>query len=408
VAKELTALAIEKMKPGPARREIPDGRVGGLYFIVQPNGKRSWAVRFRLGGRPCKFTIGKYPAIDLKTARERAGVAKDRAVEGKDPAAERKAAKAAAEIPANDLVEAVASRFLSQYVKRNLKPATFSEVERILNKEIIPAWRGRRLSEIRRPDIHDLLDSIVDRGAPVTANRALSWLRRMCSWGIECSLIEVNPCTGIKAPACETARDRILTDAELKAVWQAADEQEQPYEQFVKILILSGQRRSEVAEMRWSEIDLAAKLWTLPKERAKNRRQHDIPLSDSAAALLRGLPRIGDSDFIFTLSGHRPICCYHLVKNRIDALLVDDMPAWVFHDLRRTFASGLARLGVNLPVIEKLLNHVSGSFAGIVGVYQRHAFADEKRGAMQTWARHVDSIVRGAAAGNVVELKRGA
>jgi len=406
MAKELTAVAIEKIKPGTARREIPDGRVGGLYLIIQPSGKRSWAVRYRFGGKACKFTLGSYPAIDLKTAREMAGRTKGRVEEGKDPGAEKKTAKAASAIPASDLIETAAARFLSQYVKRNLKPSTVAEIERILNKEIIPAWRGRRLSEVRRSDVHDLLDSIIDRGKPIAANRVLSWFRRMCSWAIERGLIETNPCTGIKAPTAETARERVLSDEELKAVWLAAEPLGQPYTEFVKLLILTGQRRNEVAGMTWRELDLAAKIWTIPSARCKNGREHQVPLSDHAVEILRSLPKIADSEFVFTLYGKRSITAFALTKQRIGERMPDDVLPWTLHDVRRTVASGLARLGINLPVIEKLLNHVSGSFAGIVGVYQRHSFADEKRAAMQAWSRHVEAIASGEPAGNVVELTK--
>jgi integrase len=406
MAAALTVKSLENLKPGPVRREVPDGLLPGLYFVIQPSGKSSWACRYRAGGRTRKLTIGAYPAISLKKARELAREAIGKVAEGSDPGAEKKAAKAPVAVPVGDLVEIVAAKFLAQYVRRNLKPSTIGEVDRILNKRLIPAWRGRRLSEIRRADVHDLLDAVVEERGPIAANRTLSWFRRLCSWAIERGLIETNPCAGIKLPAAETARDRILSDAELKAAWQAADGLEQPYSEFIKLLILTGQRRSEVAEMRWSEIDLDAKLLTLPKERAKNHRQHEIPLSDSAAALLRGLPRIAESGVVFTLNGSNAITAFALTKKRLDALMPHDIPAWTLHDLRRTLASGMARLGVNLPVIEKLLNHVSGSFAGLVGVYQRHSYDAEKRAAMAAWSRHIEAIISGEAAANVVPMTR--
>ena len=406
MAKELTTIALEKLKPGPTRREIPDGRVGGLYLVIQPSGKQSWAYRYRLAGKPRKYTIGAYPAIGLKTARERAGKAKDKVAEGKDPGAEKKAIRAAAMVPANDIVEAVVKQFVSHYAKRHLKASTAHDVERILVREVAEPWRGRRLSAVGRADIHELLDDIIARGSPVSANRALSWLRRMCGWAVERGLIEANPCTGIKAPAAETARDRVLSDDELLAVWRAADALEPVYAGLIKLLVLTGQRRGEVAGMTWREVDLAAKLWTLPAARAKNNREHTLPLPDLAAEILRALPRIDDSDLVLTLTGRVPVRAFSNIKCRLDALMPPDTSPWVLHDIRRTVASGMARLGVNLPVIEKLLNHVSGSFAGIVGVYQRHSFADEKHAAMQAWARHVEAIVTGDTASNVVELKR--
>jgi integrase len=288
MAAALTVKSLQNLKPGPVRREVRDGLLPGLYFIIQPSGHRSWALRYHRprDGKPDKFTIGHYPAIELKKAREVAREAKAKVANGIDPKDEKKSAKAAAAIPANDLIEAVAARFISQHAKRNLKAGTAQE-----------------------------------------DNRALAAFRTMCRWAVERGLIDTNPCTGIRAPSAETARDRVLSDIELKAVWRAAEALDQPYREFVQLLILTGQRRSEVAEMRWSEIDLDVKLWTLPKERAKNHRQHEIPLSASVIGILRAIPQIAGSDFVFTLYGRRPICGFHLIKERLDGLLPPDMSA---------------------------------------------------------------------------------
>jgi Arm DNA-binding domain len=208
MAKPLTIMALENLKPTSRRREVSDGGMPGLYFVIQPSGKRSWAYRYRFNGRPRKWTIGPCPAIDLKTARELAREALRKVATGADPCAEKKAAKLA---PTGlDLIETVTSRFVAQHAKRKLKAATAREIERLLEKEVVAPWRGRRLSQIGRADIHDLLDGIVARGSPVTANRVLAWLRRMCSWAIERGLIEVSPCAGIRAPAAETSRDRVF------------------------------------------------------------------------------------------------------------------------------------------------------------------------------------------------------
>ena len=370
-------------------------------------GSKSWALPVsRFNGRPRKWTIGPNPAIDLKTARELAREAVRKVSGGADPCTEKKAAKAAALVPTGlDLIETVTSRFVAQHAKRKLKPATASEIERLLEKEVVAPWRGRRLSQIGRADIHDLLDGIVARGSPVTANRTLAWLRRMCSWTVERGLIEVSPCAGIRAPAAETSRDRVLSDDELKAVWRAADALETPYNAFVKLLILTGARRSEVAEMMWSEIDTASRVWTLPAARAKNATEYQIPLSDSAVEILRALPRIADSDLVFTLSGRVPIRGFHNVKTRVDALMPAG-PSWTLHDLRRTFASGCARLGIAIHVVEAALNHRSGSIRGIAAIYNRYSYDVEKCAAMAAWARHVEQIVTGET-GNIVQLRGG-
>src|SRR5262249_35599778 len=212
-----------------------------------------------------------------------------------------------------------------------------------------------------------------------------------CNWALERDIINVAPCAGVKSPSAERPRDRVLTDEELARVWGAADQLGYPFGTLIKLLILTGQRRGEVAGMRWSEID--GDLWTLPAGRVKNAKAHDVPLSRAALDILVGLPRIGE-DFALTTTGAAPVSSYARGKAGLDALLPADMPPWRLHDLRRSVASGLARLGVNLPTIERLLNHVSGSFAGIVGVYPKHDFAQEKREAMEAWGRHVLALAQ--------------
>src|SRR5262249_52195706 len=176
----------------------------------------------------------------------------------------------------------------------------------------------------------------------------------------------------------ERARDRILTDNELCLVWHAADEIGWPFGPLVQMLIVTGQRRDEVAKMQWSEIELKERLWTLPRERAKNDRPHSVPLSPLAITIIKSVPRIA-GPFIFTTTGETASSGYSRAKRRLDAELPKNMPAWRWHDLRRTLASGMARLGINLPTIEKVLNHVSGSFGGIFSVYQPHHLSHEKK-----------------------------
>jgi integrase len=403
MSKALTVKAIENFKPGASRREVPDGEVRGLYLQIFPSGKASWAFRYRFGGRTRKLTIGASPEIGLKDARDLARGAHLQIASGEDPGAAKQAARKDAKAPpTRDIVEKVAAQYLARHVK-GLAGRTRLEAGRIIAKEILPTFRGRRLSEIKRPDVIEWLDGIVDRPAPIAANRALGWLKGLCNFAVERGVLDVSPIAGIKPPADETPRDRVLSDDELKVVWEAADALEPVFAGFIKLLILTGQRLREVSEIEWKEIDLAAKLWTLPAARAKNSIEHSIPLSDQTVEILKALRRIAGTGFVFTINGRNPIRGTHLVKRRIDKL-GPPIPPWVLHDLRRTVASGMARLGVNLPVIEKLLNHVSGSFAGIVGVYQRHSFADEKRAAMGAWARHVEAIVSGEPPANVLPM----
>ena len=360
----------------------------GLYLVVQPSGAKSWAVRYRHVGRPRKHTLGPYPRIDLKTARELGGKALRVTAEGRDIANEKKQARAAQA----DSIDAVVQRFIERHVRRNYRPRSLKEAERLLRVHVVSSWRGRAIDSITRRDIRDLLDKIVDGGAPIVANRVHSITRKLFNWCLEHEIIAVSPCVGIKPPIEENSRDRVLDDEELKLVWRAADNLGPPFGLVVQLLILTGQRRGEVVNMEWGEINIEKRLWSLPRERVKNDRAHDVPLAPQVFDVLRHVPRISGR-FIFSINGENPINGFGKNKDRLDALLPSDMAAWIIHDLRRSVASGMAKLGVSLPVIEKILNHVSGSFSGIVAVYQRHDFADEKRKALEAWANHVAAVV---------------
>jgi integrase len=398
----LTIRALEAVKPGPERREIPDSLLPGLYFIVQPTGARSWAVRYRHQGTSRKHTLGGYPTIDLKAARALGGKALRAAAEGRDPGREKVLARAAKA----DSVDHIVEEFLERHVRRSNRLRTAQETERLLRQHVLPRWRGRMVHEITRRNVLDILDRVVDGGAPIAANRVFAAVRKFFNWCVARDIIAASPCAGVKPPTAERARDRLLSDDELRLVWAAADKLGGAFGPLVKLLALTGQRRDEVAGMRWDELDLDARLWTLPAGRTKNDKPHDVPLSSAAIAVLKSVPRVADSPFVLTTNGAAPASGYSKNKRRLDALLPADMPAWRLHDLRRTCASGMARLGINLPVIEKCLNHVSGSFAGIVGVYQKHSFADEKRAALEAWGSFVAALVEGKPTSKVVRLRR--
>ena len=385
---KLTARAVETAKPAAVRREIPDALMPSLYLVVQPSGTKSWAVRYRHNGTTRKFTLGSHPAIDLKAARALAGKALRAAAEGRDPGQEKAQARAARA----DTIDRAVAQFIERHCKRKNRPRTAQETERLLRLHVMPRWRGRAVSSITRRDVLDVLDRVVDAGAPIAANRVLAATRKLFNWLVARDIIATSPCAGVKPPTDERSRDRVLDDKELRAVWLAAEEIGWPFGAMVKVLVLTGQRRDEVARMEWSEIDFGDKLWTLPRERVKNDEKHEVPLSDAAIAVLKSVPRIAGSRYVFTTNGKAPSSGYSKGKRRLDALLSPDMPPWRLHDLRRTTASGMARLGINLPVIEKVLNHASGSFAGIVGVYQKHEFSEEKRRALDAWGGFVGGV----------------
>jgi integrase len=423
VAKGLTAAAVEKLVAGSKRREVADGLLPGLYLVVQPSGKKSWAVRYRANGRSKKLTLGTYPALGLAEARSVGRAALIDVQKGGNPALQKRESRRRGQggsAEGFDSFEAVAKRYLERYAKP--KNRDWREAARLLGLRsalngsrddpksfvLIPGgaaerFSGRPLADVTRRDILSLLDEIIDRGSPVSANRTLAALKRFIDWAAEQETIPVNPAAGIRAPSHEQPRDRVLTDDELRAVWKGAGEIGWPFAPIVHLLILTGQRRDEVGQMTWSEIK--GDMWTLPRERSKNGRAHDVPLSVAAQSILAAVPRISGSDLVFTTNGRTPASGFSKWKERLDhraqKQLRDEalergehadrvlLSPWRLHDLRRTVATGMARLGVNLPVIEKVLNHTSGSFAGIVGVYQRHDYGREKGNALNIWADYV-------------------
>jgi integrase len=419
----LTDITIRKLlaNPPPKRKENRDGgKHAGLFFIIQPSGAASWALRYRADGASRKLTLGGFPSLDLKAARRAAEEARGRIAKGEDPAGQKRAEKAAARVERHaedDLVGRVVDTFVERHAKAHTRD--WRETGRLLTRNVVRRWQGRRLSQIGRADVHNLLDEICDRGirgqgAPIGANRVFSQLRKMCSWAVARGIIEKSPCDGVSAPSSERgrARERVLSDDELRLVWKAADSIGWPFGPIVRLLILTGARRDEVAQMEWREVDLDRAVWTLPASRSKNRREHAIPLSDMALAVLRSLPRLDRSEFVFTTNARTPVSGFSKAKPAFDRAMAElageapPIPDWVLHDLRRTVATNLQRLGVRLEVTEAVLNHVSGSRAGIVGVYQRHEWAAEKRQALDAWARRLETIVSGAEATNVIELAR--
>ena len=398
----LTVRAVEAMRPAAERREIADGFLPGLYLVVQPTGAKSWAVRYRHHGQPRKFTLGSFPAIDLKTARDLGAKALRAVAEGRDPGHER--AQARASQP--DSIETVAAQFVERHCQRVNRPRTARETERLLRRNVLPRWRGRSVDSITRRDVLDVLDRVVDAGAPIEANRVLAATRKMFAWAVARDIIAASPCAGVKPPSPERQRDRALNDDELRSEMLAADQIGWPFGPLIQLLALTGQRRDEVGRMRWSEVDIKKCLWVLPLGRTKTgQAAHEVPLSTAPIEILKKIPRVAGSDLVFSTNGSTAASGFSKAKRRIDTLLPPDTPHWTLHDLRRTCASGMARLGINLPVIEKVLNHSSGSFAGIVGVYQKHSFADEKRAALEAWGNFVAALVEGKPASKVVRLR---
>jgi integrase len=263
------------------------------------------------------------------------------------------------------------------------------EVTRHLMVHAAPL-NAKPLASVGRRDIAALLADVEAASGPYARNHVRASLSAFWTWAIAEGLVEANPVAGtVKAQA--QSRDRVLSDAEIALIWRNLPVGD--FGDIVRLLLLTGQRREEIGALQWSEVNLTDGVITLPPARVKNGRSHQVPLSEPALAILAARHSKREGPAVFGRDGRDSFTNWSNTKAALDRKLGPSFQDWHLHDLRRTCATGMARLGINLPVIEKVLNHTSGSFAGIVGVYQRHDFADEKREALEKWAKHIGEIV---------------
>ncbi|MGB3313275.1 MAG: integrase arm-type DNA-binding domain-containing protein [Albidovulum sp.] len=416
MAKAFTTKGVEAIKADPARRqEIPDAGLSGLYLIVQPSGVKSWALRYRVGGKPSKLTLGRWPIMGVADARGAAAVALEKVERGDDPAAEKattKAARIEAQLDERDKFSNVVDLFLRRHASRNRR---HNDVAAMFRREVIQQWGERKIGDIAKRDVIDVLDAVVDRGSPVTANRLRAHLNTLFNWAKGRDIVRANPLDGIKPPSPEKARTRVLSNDEIQWFWKACDKLGQPFGPLFKLMLLTGQRRGEVGGM--SDREITGDEWVIPAARVKNGEEHTLPLSEAARDVLAGVDRIsGKSGLIFTTTGARPVSGFTRAKERLDRLMIEignegqrdeaELPPFTLHDLRRTTATGMAGLGFPPHVVEAVLNHRSGTRRGVAGVYNRFDYADEKRAALEAWARSVLALVNGKA-DNVVRMEAG-
>ena len=401
----LTELGISKLAPPASGRiELFDSTLPGFGVRVTSSGVRSFFVMTRVRGTLKRVTLGNHPTLKLADARTAAREAMAMARLGNDPSAVKRAARRPAERPVEQVIEDYIARAQKARGRRS-----WPEVERSLTRELAP-WRGRPIESITRADVLELLDAIVDRGSPAMANLLLRHLKHFLGWCLERGLIEVSPAAAIRAPAEMRSRDRVLTEVELAAVWTACDTLGWPFGPLVRLLILTGQRRNEVAGMRWCDIDLQQRVWTLPRELTKSDRAHVVPLSDPAVEIIATLPRLGELVFPASRAGSsNAVSGFSRAKARLDAEMLRllrkdasehgqhaagiELKPWRLHDLRRTAASGMAKLGAPPHVIGHALNHAPAASLGQLGaIYVRHDYAPETRQVLAAWAGEVGRI----------------
>lgn len=381
----LTDMMLRKLTTeGKDRLEVWDGKISGFGVRVSAAGTKTFILVYRHRGRPRRLTLGRYPILSLADARTKATQALLTVNQGADPAL----AGADAALPSFQF-DAVVASFVDRHCKVHNKASTAKETERLLHKHFVSAWGKRDVRDVRQTHINEILDNLVACGKPSEANHALGVIKTLFRWCVDRDMIPISPCMKVKKPAKHGSRARVLTEDELRALWAGLDQEGYPFGTMTKLLILTGQRRGEVTQMQWPQLDIEAATWTIPAELAKNGREHLVPLSRQALAVIASIPRVHDS-LVFPARGsdETVISGFSRAKLRLEQLA--GASDWTLHDLRRTAATYLGKLGTQPHVIERILNHVSGTFAGVSGVYNRHPYLDEMRTALQAWADWIE------------------
>jgi integrase len=402
--------AIKPAQPGKLY-DVMDIIVPGLGVRVSDTGRRTFILVTRFPGsrNPTRRALGEYGELTLEKARHKARDWLELIRKGRDPKHEEQHQRLMEQRKRANTFAAVAEDFIAEKLPAERKGR---EVERDIRREFLPAWGNRPVVEIRPYDVRAVVKAAKDRGAPYQAFNLLATARRLFSWAIDQQVysLETSPCDRLKPKAIigrKVFRTRILDDDELRAFWRGTARLGYPYGPLFRILTLTGQRKSEVAEARWPEFDLARKLWTIPKGRMKADAPHVVPLSDDVIAILQSLPRFRKGDHLFsTTFGVKPVNGFSKVKERLDSRMLRswralgrvrgenrrkaEIDSWVIHDIRRTMRTGLSALPIPDLVRELVIAHTKPQ---LHKVYDQHVYLDEKRRALDLWAAKLRSIV---------------
>ena len=438
----ITKRTVDAAKPAATDQFLWDTDVSGFGLKVTPSGSKIYVFQYRIARpgeaerTPAKrYTVGKHGRLTPEQARARAkelAVLVERGIDPRQAEQDAIAAQVAASRLAEEQArlegelafEKIAAVWLDDYeVEKQRRPSSVRLAKTIVNHHLTPKLKGRPMPHIGRADLQPILDGIPAKNRGIR-RAVFTYASVLFGWAARRGDIPSNPLKEMAKPEAPKARERVLTDAELAAVWKASALSVEPFGPFFRLLILTGQRRAEVAGIKWSEVDRAAATWTIPADRAKNGVAHIVPLNAMVVGELDQLAlavqvkanateldakRWPKAGFVLTTTGKSAVSGVTKVKNALDAAIAkahggEHLPAWRIHDLRRTLATGFQRLGIRFEVTEAVLNHISGAKGGIAGIYQRHDWKEEKRSALDAWARHVTAIVAPADDGNVVAL----
>jgi integrase len=406
MAMGLTDLQVSKTKPRDTRFELVDGN--GLSLRITPNGLKVWQFRYRFNGIRRRMDLGHYPAISLAEARTRHGEAMQDLEHSIDPGRQ-----ALTEKHKLKAIPNFKDMILELWEAELRHKRSGIETKRLLEKDIVPHWGNRKVSEIKRRDIVLLLDGIAKRG-PIIRNRVHSALTRLFNFSAERGVIEDSPCTRIrKLP--ETSKTRVLMDEEIKALWKALDLRNDKIDLFItsklclKLILLTGQRPGEICGMTWNELDLKNDVWTIPAARMKNNLEHKLPLTASVKKIIQQAKRIfgGDTPWVFPSPNKKAPLVQHSLSRAISRHHVEMGIEEEFtpHDIRRTMRTRLAGLNVPEFIAERVLGH---KLEGMLAVYNQYDYLPEKRKALEAWEAKLKAILgirKKAQRAKVISLK---
>jgi integrase len=406
---KLTDRSLEALRPRAARYEVWDEARRGFGVRITPRGVKSFIWVYHFDGKPRRLTFGTYPRLSLADAGVKLAEAKQRLDKGLDPGT-RVVAERIAERRAETVEDLVAS-YLDRYARPRKRSA--AEDERILRKDVLSRWANLKAKDITRRDIVKLLNEIVDRGAPIQANRTLTILRRMFRFAVGQAILDLSPCDQVEAPSSENERNRALSETEIQLLWHVLDtaSMEPNARRILRLMLVTGQRKGEVMGLHAQEIDYDKGLWVLPASRAKNGREHLIPLSEAALRLLAEAPA-NEPGYLFPskLTGqpYRGQSIDHATRYLFDPRpiskakkrspkktpppLAGSMERFTPHDLRRTVATRMRELGISRGDVKMVLNHVE---TDVTARYDRYDGLAEKRRALDLWARRLEQIITG-------------
>jgi len=387
---------VAAIKPSTSRVEYVDEKVPGLALRVTPNGAKSWTVRYRHRGRLRRLTLGSASVIPLVKAREHVRDLLHEASKGADPATEKQAGRKA------ETIGDLAALYIEKWAKPRKR--SWKADDNLLRNRVLPTWQHRAIADITRQDVRGMVEDVAEAGAPIVANRVAALLSKMFAFALDRDLVQASPAVRIPRPGQEHARDRVLTEDELRSLWQEFDLLDKPMAAFYKLRLLTAQRGGEVMSMRWHDLDLSTAWWTIPAEVSKNKLAHRVPLSRTAVTLIEALRTAAmNTVFVLGAASRTKGAGARGKRQQSEAAATFTVPDFRGHDLRRTAASMMASGGIPRLTISKILNHVERS---ITAVYDRHSYDAEKRAALDWWDAKLRAILNSQDSANVLPFAR--